>query len=159
MTKHRLNHRRVKKLRIYTVNEIGELVGVHKNTIRQWIRGGLQTTDLKRPLLVLGRDLIDFLQARWVKRKRPCGTAQMYCFRCRLAKKPAGAMADYSALTEKLGNLTGICPDCGLIMHRVISLANLRKICEEIDIAFPRALPRLSEIAQPSVSSDLRVDT
>jgi hypothetical protein len=34
-------------------------------------------------------------------------------------------MADYIPFTEKLGNLTAICPDCGLIMHRVISLWTL----------------------------------
>src|SRR5229473_6348803 len=112
----------------------------------------------ERPLLVVGCDLIDFLQARRVRKKRPCGTAQMYCFRCRLAKNPAGAMADYSPLTEKLGNLTGICPDCGLIMHRVTSLANLPNLCEEIAIAFPRALPRLRDISQPCLNSDLRGD-
>jgi hypothetical protein len=156
--KQRPNYRRLKKLRNYTVHEISGVLGIHKNTVRHWINDGLQTTDKKRPLLVRGRDLIGFLQARRSRRRRLCGKAQMYCFRCRSAKDPAGAMADYCPLTEKLGNLTGICPDCGLIMHRVIGLTNLRSICAEIEITFPRAVARLTDIAQPSLSSDLRGD-
>ena len=156
MQRRRLNHRRVKKLRNYTIVEICELLGVHKNTVHHWIKAGLETTDHKRPLLIRGCDLIDFLEARRARKRRPCSDGQLYCFRCRSAKEPAGAMADYIPLTEKLGNLTAICPDCGLIMHRVICAAKLQNTCRNIDITFPRALPRLSEIDYSSVNSDVR---
>lgn len=129
------------------------LLGIHKNTVHQWIKNGLETTDHKRPFLIRGCDLIDFLQARRKRRRRPCGTGQLYCFRCRAAKNPAGAMADYIPLTEKLGNLTAICPDCGLIMHRVVSVAKLQNIRRQVDITFARAPARLTEIPELSVNS------
>ena len=61
------NYRLAKIHRNYTVEEVARLFGVHRNTVREWIKRGLPTSDDKRPKLILGRDLIAFLQAE------PCG--------------------------------------------------------------------------------------
>ena len=57
------NHRLAKIHRNYTVDEVANLFAVHRNTVRQWIKSGLPTTDSRRPLLILGRDLVAFLKA------------------------------------------------------------------------------------------------
>ena len=51
MQKRHPNHRLVKIHRSYTVEEIAELFGIHKNTVRDWVKGGLATSDDKRPML------------------------------------------------------------------------------------------------------------
>jgi transposase-like protein len=58
------NYRRVKIHRSHTVEEIARSLGVHKNTVRVWVKAGLPTSNKRRPLLVLGEDLVSFLQAR-----------------------------------------------------------------------------------------------
>jgi hypothetical protein len=65
-------------------------------------------------------------------------------------------MADYLPITEKFGNLKAICPDCDSIMNRRVSMVNLTRIREEIDIGFPQALRQVNESNQPTVNSDLR---
>jgi hypothetical protein len=65
-------------------------------------------------------------------------------------------MADYLPVTEKTGNLTGLCPDCDSLMHRCVSLAKLGQVRGKLDIRFPQALQRISESNQPAVNSDLR---
>ena len=80
----------------------------------------------------------------------------MYCVRCRLPKYPAAGMADYLPVTEKVGNLAAICPDCESIMHRCVSMANLGEVCGEMDITFPQALRHIRESSDPSVNSDLK---
>ena len=64
MAKRHPNHRLVKIHRNYTVEEVASLLGVHRNTVREWVKRGLATIDRKRPMLIHGRDLAAFLQAR-----------------------------------------------------------------------------------------------
>jgi hypothetical protein len=156
MRKRHPNHRHVKIHRSYTVEEIARLLGPHKNTLRQWIKEGLPTSDKRRPTLVLGRDLMEFLQARRARGKRTCLPGQIYCVRCRAPKFPAGDMADYQPVTEKLGNLVAICPDCDCMINRRVSVAKLGQVRGRLDITLPQALRHLSESNDPSVNSDLR---
>ena len=70
MRRRRPNHRLVKIHRTYTVEEIVDLFGVHKNTVRHWVKDGLTTTDDKRPMLILGHVLVAFLKAPASKTNR-----------------------------------------------------------------------------------------
>jgi hypothetical protein len=67
MGKRHPNYRLVKIHRSYAVEEIAKLFGIHKNTVRCWVKHGLATIDDKRPMLILGHVLVAFLQARRVK--------------------------------------------------------------------------------------------
>jgi hypothetical protein len=154
--RNRPNHRLVKIHRNYSIEEIAKLFGVHRNTVREWVKRGLPTSDDKRPMLILGRDLSAFLQTRRAKSKRPCGAGEIYCMRCRAPKAPAGDMADYQSMTATLGNLSAICPDCDAIMNRRVNLAKLEQIRGQMDIRMPQALRHIGESLQPSVNSDLR---
>jgi Helix-turn-helix domain len=145
MRKHHPNHRLVKIHRSYTVEEAARLFGYHKNTVRGWLKAVLPTSDRKRPTLILGRDLRAYLQARRAKNKRTCLPGEIYCVRCRAPKLPAGGMADYQPVTEIIGNLVAICPDCGSIMNRRVSLAKLGQVRGKIDITLPQALQRVIE--------------
>jgi hypothetical protein len=139
------NYRLVKIHRNYIVEEIAGLFGIHKNTVRRWVKDGLPTCHEKRPILILGPDLAAFLQARRAKNKQPCRPGEIYCVRCRAPKSPAGDMADYQPVTEKLGNLEAICPGCGCMMYRRVSVAKLDQIRGKVEVRFPQALRHISE--------------
>jgi hypothetical protein len=156
MKKRHPNHRLVKIHRNYTVEEIAELFGIHKNTVRHWVKAGLATSDDKRPMLILGHELAAFLQGRRAKNKRPCKPGEIYCVRCRAPKFPADDMADYTPVTEKFGNLIAICPDCYAIMNRRVSLGKIDQMRGRMAISFPQALRHIVESNKPTVNSDLR---
>ena len=149
------NHRLVKIHRSYTAEEIARLFGIHKNTVRHWVKEGLATIDDKRPILILGYVLAAFLQARRTKNKQTCKPGELYCVRCRAPRSPAGSMADYSPITEKFGNLVAICPDCNVMMNRRVSMARIGEFQGKVEIRFPEALGRIVERATPSLNSDL----
>ncbi len=155
MRKRRPNYRLVKIHRNYTVEEIARLFGAHKNTVRQWIRTGLRTLDRRRPLLVHGSELSAFLRDRKQKNKRPCQPGEFYCLRCRAPQHPDGEIADYLPISERLGNLEGICPECGAMIYRRTSLAKLAQIRGKLDITFREAKGRVSETGEPSLNSDI----
>ena len=158
MRKRHPNPRLVKIHRTYTVGDISSLFGAHKNTVRQWIKAGLPTIDDRKPLLILGRELIAFIQARRAGKKRPCLPGQIYCVRCRSPKFPAGGMVEHRPLNETVVNARGICPDCNSMMHRCVSLAKIEQFVEKVGITFPQALRHIGEISQLTVNSDLRGD-
>lgn len=155
MGKRHPNHRLVKIHRSYTVEEIAKLFGIHKNTVRRWVKGGLSTIDEKRPMLILGHILIEFLKVRRTKRKQKCRPGELYCVRCHVPRKPAGDMAEYSPDNEKVGNLLAICPICEAIMNQRVSLAKIEKIAVKIDITFPKDLQHIVKRTKPTVNSDL----
>jgi hypothetical protein len=156
MGNRRLNPRQAKIHRSYTVEEVACLYGVHKNSVREWIKAGLPVIDDKRPMLIFGQELAKFLQARRIRNKHTCQPGQMYCVRCRAPRTAAGDMADYLPETEKLGMLKAICPDCDSMMNRRVSMAKLEQVRGKLTITFPQGLDQVSNRVQPTVNSDFQ---
>ena len=137
MGKRKYNYRLVKIHRNYTVGDVAELCGIHKNTVRRWINNeGLGTIDNKRPALIHGLVLREFIKHHRVKNKHPCKQGEMYCVRCHTPKIPAENMVECISITEKLGNLIAMCPDCGSIINRRINMAKIREVCGKMDVTF-----------------------
>jgi len=141
----RLNPNRAKIHRNYTVEEIAELFGIHKNTVREWLKQGLPVNDNKRPLLVLGCELRCYLQAKRIKHKRKCKPFELYCVRCKQPKFPYGGMVDYEPSTDTKGRLIGICPSCNGVINKFASLAGLERIYDKLDVTILKALERISK--------------
>ncbi len=153
MRKRHPNYRLVKIHRSYTMQEVASLFGTHKNTVRAWVKAGLPICDGKRPILILGRELVRYLKRRRTKNKRPCELGEIYCVRCRAPKRPAGDMADYQPITVTLGNLIGICPDCDAMIYRRACLTRLSQIQGKLSVTFTEAKRQVSETCSPTVNS------
>lgn len=150
------NPRLAKIHRNYTIDEVADLYGIHKNTVRDWVKCGLPTSDDRRPMLILGKDLAAFLQSKRTANKNPCGPGEIYCVRCRAPRAPAGGMAEYQALTPTSGNLIAICPRCDSMMYRRVNIAKLALISADLEVSLPQALQHIDESPNPSVNCDLK---
>jgi hypothetical protein len=151
----RLNPRRVKVHRSYTVEEAARLFRVHKNTVREWLTTGLQKIDDCRPILILGRKLAGFLHARRERRRQRCRAGELYCFRCRAPRSSAPGTAKYLPLSPSSGNLRALCGDCGTRMYRRVSLYRLAAVSGDLQVHLPQAQQRIVECADPSLNCDL----
>jgi len=145
----RPNHRLVKIHRSYTIEEAARLFDIHKNTVRAWIGRGLPVCKSIWPHLILGRELAEFLRSQRKKRKRPCAAGEMYCFRCRVPRFPAGGMADFVPTAGTRGNLAGICPQCSAMMYRAVSRAKLPFVGEKLDITITQAGRQVKQERRP----------
>ena len=131
------------------------LLKVHKNTVRVWLKCGLEPTDSRRPILILGRKLSSFLHARRERGRQRCRSGQFYCVRCRAPKTSVARMAEYLPITASSGNLRGICSDCGTRMYRRVSFQKLAVVAGDLQVTLPQAQQRISDTSAPSLNSDL----
>lgn len=159
MSKTRPNPRLAKIHRNYSVDEIATLFDVHRNTVRAWLKDGLPTIDQQRPLLVLGHELVAFLQARRAQKRRPCTVREIYCMRCHVPREPAQQQVRYQPLTASSGNLVGRCPCCGTGLYRRVSLANLVLVSKVLSVTLPQAEEHINESPHPSVNCDFKQET
>lgn len=154
MAKQRHNPNLAKIHRNYTVDETANLFGVHKNTVRYWIKAGLPICDERRPTLILGEHLQEFLKSRRRARKRRCRVDEVYCMRCRVPKKPAGDMVDYEAMTATSGRLVAICPSCEATINQYVRLARLEEIRLYLDVSISKTVEHIGDSNRFLVNSD-----
>ena len=134
MASHRVNPYRVQLHRSYSVSELAARCGVHKNSIRNWQRDGLDPVEKRKPLLFHGTVVRAFLVKRRASHKRPCQPGTIFCFRCRDARAPVPDQVEYVPHSPTSGNLGAFCGTCGTQMHRRVREADLAKAMPGIPI-------------------------
>lgn len=134
MSNRRQNPRLAKSLYSYTIIEAAELYGVHRNTVRHWLANGLTPLDAMKPVMIHGSELNRFHKARRLADARHCGTGEVYCLGCREPRRPAGDVADYTPLNEKIGTLSAICPVCERIMTQRVNAERLAQFEAEMEV-------------------------
>ncbi|KRS13532.1 hypothetical protein XM53_06680 [Roseovarius atlanticus] len=143
---------RIKTHRVYTVWEVSDVLGCHRQTVIRWIKhGGLIADTSSKPWLIEGRDLKAFLGARQTKARCKLALHHCYCLGCKAPQEPDGKIADYVQQTPVSGRLMGLCPSCGTLMNKVVRRADLEAIRAKIEVTVQKANPRLvSRVDPPS---------
>ena len=159
MARHRrtYNTNLIKKTVSYSTFEIAELFGIHKATVRSWLKQGLKRIDDKRPFLVNGADLEFFLKTKQNMRKRKCQPDELYCCRCRLPQRSKVNKVILKRLSPKTGRLCGLCDECGSRTNRVISLKQLDRLSEIFTIIASHETD-LAVLDSPNVNTHLKKD-
>lgn len=131
--------RRASIHRSYTVAEAARLFGAHRNTVNAWLKAGLRSFLIGRTRMILGEDMRAFLQARQRKRRNPLRPGEMRCMGCRQSRSPDPVLIEWASRNEdgSGGNLRGLCPGCGSLMHRKIG----RTGPEKAGFSFAATLP------------------
>ncbi len=109
---------RIKTGYTYDVAEAATLLGVHRNTVRQWLKAGLEPLDQSRPILIHGTRLKAFLTQRRDTRRATCGPGEFYCFRCKAPRKPWAGMVDSIDHGPNIVRLIALCEVCETTMHK-----------------------------------------
>jgi len=134
-----------------TVEEAAQKLGVHKGTVRRWIKRGLPALTDRKPILILGDDLID-----WLKAQRPkpqmCGPDELYCMKCRCPRQAADAKAELLPSPNGGGNLRAHCDECGALMHRRIGEGQINQLRQHLSIAITQADMDIKECPDPSLN-------
>ena len=129
----RIDWRRVKVHRSYTYSEAARVLGVHKNTVANWVkREGLPALTERKPHIILGQDLRDFLRERREKTRTLLSMGEMYCLGCKAERKPAEGMVEEVSGTTGAVMLRGLCPVSHHIMSRRVARRDLVKFLKAV---------------------------
>ena len=127
------NVRLIRRDLSYTVEEIVACLGVHENTVRDWIRKGLAVLDDKRPLLVHGAILIAFLRERQSARQVKLAVHEFYCVKCRCARSASDGKASVLPRNSLTVNISATCAVCLTTVHKVSNLKKLHQYRQIFD--------------------------
>lgn len=135
-----LKARRIKRLWPYTYGEAAAALGVSKRTVQNWVRKeGLVAFRNRRPHLIPGEHIIDFLRNRADGRKTTLGIAEFYCLSCRDARKPVSGMVDCDLSKPGAARLLALCDACGAVVNKRFPLARIEELHDLCDLRIVQA--------------------
>jgi excisionase family DNA binding protein len=151
----RADWRRIKSKRSYTFDEAARALGIHRNTVRHWVKkAGLPAMTGSRPYLIHGGDLVTFLQAQRTARKRSCAAGELYCLRCRAPRRPVPDLFEYRPMTKTRGRLVGMCSVCAAIVQRFVSSRSAAAVAAEFNVQIEVRHGSLVDCALPALNCD-----
>lgn len=132
----KLNHNLVKMHRSYTVSDVCELFDLHKNTVLNWVKNGLQPIDSCKPAMIQGLTLKSFLKNRNTDSKQRCKPNEMFCMRCKAPTEPANRKVILTRQKSQTGQLKGTCPHCNGGLFKFCSIKNLDSLSDIFEVIF-----------------------
>jgi hypothetical protein len=132
--KRRFNSRLVKHNLSYSTQEVADLLKTTLNTVNNWYKRGLKKIDNRKPHLVFGEDLIMFLNGKNNKRKQKCAPNELYCCKCKLARKAWENTVDLRHIGSKRLVITGLCEVCGNKVNKLAAIENIEELKKTFNI-------------------------
>ena len=130
-----MDPRRIKIHRSYTVEQLAQLLDCHRNSVRLWIKQGLEVLDDgRRPLMIQGSVARQFLEEKRRSKKRRCLPHELYCLSCREPRLPADGKAFFRPCPGRAGLLEASCSICGTRMFKCLSATSLATLQSSLDV-------------------------
>lgn len=103
---------RLKKHRVYSVDDLMEAYGVTRNTVSNWVRAGLEPSVSGRRNLFRGATVEEFHRARRERSKTELRPGEFKCMSCKMAVVPDEVtVAEWTTRTGTVGS-EAVCPEC-----------------------------------------------
>ncbi len=127
MPTYKLN--KIKARKSYCITEIASLFSVDRKTCSRWIKDeGLKVIEENvTPLLIMGKDLEDFIRKKRTKNQVPLKEDECFCFKCHKAVKPKMGSEKIVKTGKRIGKenheqlkKTGVCEFCGTEINKYL---------------------------------------
>lgn len=126
--KRKYNTRLIKQTLSYSTQDIVSLFNLHKRTVQEWYRQGLPRIDDRKPFLVLGLHLKEFLDKRQGNRKKHCKPNEFFCMKCKEPRTSWENVVDIKFLNEKRIMIIGLCVQCNTPVNKISSTKKLDEL-------------------------------
>lgn len=103
----------------YTIKEISDCLKINQKTPLRWIEKGLPIVPGgKKPIIILGSDIKNFLRKKDSKKKIKLKRNEFYCFTCKAARN-----AKRGSIKKLKNRKTAVCSVCNGKMSRTNQLS------------------------------------
>lgn len=119
---------RPKKHFVYTVEDLTRLFGVVPNTVSNWVKDGLKTSDDKLPYIFNGEEVKRFHDDRRQKNERKLRRGQFKCMTCKGRVFPEPQTVSMVGFNGGSFSFFGQCPDCGAAVAKRVNETDCDKI-------------------------------
>ncbi|MCP4394607.1 MAG: hypothetical protein GY804_10125 [Alphaproteobacteria bacterium] len=125
---------------------------LHAQTVRKWLKNGLQAIDSKKPLLIYGYNLKEYLGKLNDGRKIDTMFDEFYCFSCKLPEIPYKR----NVCIEQNGSYIkakGICPNTKKEIRKNYKLTDFQKLKKAFNLTDEL---ELYDSADPSLKTHIQ---
>jgi excisionase family DNA binding protein len=148
----RPNWRSIKMHRPYSVDEAARTLGVHKATVRRWLKKWkVPIFDDQKPVLIRGEDLKS-LGNQMKKPSSPCRVDQAYCLKCRKPTKAAYGEWEIADATGTAANMRMLCGTCTTIVYKRVAWRDLITLSKTVRVSARQNLRHLIEMQEPCLN-------
>ncbi len=140
MSKRLYPHKRVRYWYAYDIDDICAIFSdlrLHPQTVRKWIKNGLNTTDAGKPALVYGYDLIAYLKKNNTSNKCKTAFDDIFCMSCQDARHIFRNKISVEQKAQFL-KVQGVCRECKKSMFKNYKLSDflaLKKQFTLVDVS------------------------
>lgn len=122
------NYKLIESNRSYSSEKIKKLLGIREQTIREWINQGKLECVSKKPILIYGAILKEFIKSRNESHKKTLEFNQMKCLKCKAISIPKDNQI--SIYNNKNGSIraTGICQNCNNEFSKLFKKNSIEKL-------------------------------
>ena len=129
---HKYNLRLIKSRKSYSFKEMKTLFGIDRKTCSRWIKNdGLRVVEKGvSPLLVMGSELIRFIQEKRSAKKTKLNDDEFFCFKCHKAVNAKAGTYAVIKTGKTIGKrgleqivATGACEVCGIALNRFLRVS------------------------------------
>jgi integrase len=116
---------RLKKNRVYTVQDLMDAYKVSQNTVSNWTNTGLRPSDEHRPHVFRGAVVTSFHDQRRARKLSQLRRGEFKCVACKMAVFPTSDSVTFKPTRSGASFLSAVCPECSASIHRLGSEADL----------------------------------
>jgi hypothetical protein len=115
----RINRQKIFGSMSYKIKEMSDCLDISEKTCLRWIENGLSIVPGgKKPILILGSEIKNFLRKKDSKKKIKLKRSEFYCLTCKAARN-----AKQGSIKKLQGHKTALCRVCGGKMSRIFKSA------------------------------------
>ena len=122
------NYKLIESNRSYSTEKIKKLIGIHEQTIREWVNQNNLECVSKKPILIYGAVLKEFIKNRNESHKKTLNFNEFKCLKCKAISIPKDNQISIYHNKNSSIRATGVCQNCDNEFSKVFKKNSIEQL-------------------------------